>query len=214
MKPEGTMPKRQTSEANTTSRTGARAAAAGRAESLAGAPALRRAIAVLLFAALTAVGARVAIPLPGTPVPFTFQVLTVLLAGFLLGPRLGAASQGAYLLAGISGLPVFAAGGGLPYLLGPTGGYLLAYPAAAALVGWLAWRSSPSLVKDVAGLVAGVAVIHAGGVTWLSAMAGHEAALALGVVPFLAVDGLKAFFVLLVGRRLRRRARRVLRVSN
>ncbi|MGH7539390.1 MAG: biotin transporter BioY, partial [Gemmatimonadota bacterium] len=89
----------------------------------------RRVIAVLAFAALTALGARIAVPLPGTPVPFTFQVVAVLLAGVLLGPRLGAASQAAYLAAGASGLPIFAAGGGVAYLLGPTGGYLLAFPA-------------------------------------------------------------------------------------
>lgn len=176
---------------------------------LPGSPALRRALAVVAFAALTAAGARVALPLPGTPVPFTFQVAAVLLAGFLLGPRLGAASQGAYLAAGLAGLPVFAAGGGAAYLLGPTGGYLLAYPLAAAAVGWIAGRGS-GLGSDVAGLAAGVAVIYAGGVAWLGVATGPEAALAAGVLPFLVPDLLKALLALLVGRRLRSGTRRLL----
>lgn len=169
-------------------------------------PATRRALGVGAFAVLTALGARISVPLPGTPVPFTFQVIAVLLAGWMLGPRLGAASQAAYLAAGAAGLPVFAAGGGLAYLLGPTGGYLLAYPAAAALVGMAATRKA-GWIRQAAGLAGGVAVIHAGGAAWLALAAGHEAALAAGVLPFLGVDGLKALVVLLLGRRIGGRAR-------
>lgn len=179
---------------------------AGTVRSLAGSRTARRAAGVLGFALLTALGARVAVPLPGTPVPFTFQVMAVLLAGWLLGPRLGAASQLTYLAAGAVGLPVFAAGGGLAYLLGPTAGYLLAYPAAAWLVG-AATRREAGLPLQVAGLAAGVAVIHAAGAGWLAAVAGHEAALAAGVLPFLGVDGIKALFVLLLGRRIGASAR-------
>lgn len=176
----------------------------GAAEALS--PAARRAIGVGAFAVLTALGARVAVPLPGTPVPFTFQVVAVLLAGWMLGPRLAAASQGAYLAAGAAGLPVFAAGGGLAYLLGPTGGYLLAYPAAAAVAGLAASRDAGWL-RQAAALAGGVAVIHAGGAAWLAAVAGHEAALAAGVLPFLGLDGIKALLVLLLGRRVGGRAR-------
>lgn len=177
---------------------------AGRVESLS--PTARRALGVGAFALLTALGARIAVPLPGTPVPFTFQVVAVLLAGWMLGPRLGAASQAAYLAAGAAGLPVFAAGGGLAYLLGPTGGYLLAYPAAAALVGLAASRDA-GWARQAAGLVGGVAAIHLGGAAWLAAVAGHEAAVAAGVLPFLGVDGIKALLVLLLGRRIGGRAR-------
>lgn len=169
-------------------------------------PAARKAVGVGAFALLTALGARIAVPLPGTPVPFTFQVVAVLLAGWMLGPRLGAASQAAYLAAGAAGLPVFAAGGGLAYLLGPTGGYLLAYPAAAALVGLACTRES-GWVRQAAGLAGGIAVIHAGGAGWLAAVAGHEAAVTAGVLPFLGVDGIKALLVLLLGRRIGGRAR-------
>lgn len=172
--------------------------------------AVRLAVAVVGFAALTAAGARVAIPVPGTPVPFTFQVVAVLLAGYLLGPGAAAASQVLYLAAGVAGLPVFAAGGGAAYLLGPTGGYLLAYPAAAAAVGWIAGPER-GLVRDASGLLAGVAVIHAGGASWLAIVTGHAAPLAVGVAPFLLVDLVKALLVLAAGRRIRGRALQLLR---
>ena len=102
----------------------------------------RRLLAVLGFALATTVAARVAVPLPGTAVPFTLQVAAVLLAGVVMGPRFGAASQAVYVMAGFVGLPVFMAGGGPAYLLGPTGGYLIAFPAAAAVAGFFSWRRS------------------------------------------------------------------------
>lgn len=168
----------------------------------------RRAAAVLAFAALTAVAARLAVPLPGTSVPFTLQVAAVLLAGFLLGPRLGAASQGLYVAVGAMGLPVFAAGGGPAYLLGPTGGYLLAFPAAAALAGYLGRRGG--LLLLAAGGVVGLAAIHLGGAAWLAVSLGAETALRMGVVPFLAGDLLKVALAALLAHRLRGRARRLL----
>jgi biotin transport system substrate-specific component len=168
--------------------------------------ALRRVLGVAIFAMATAFGAKVAIPLPGTPVPFTLQVMCVLLAGSLLGARLGAASQAAYLAAGAIGAPIFAAGGGLTYLLGPTGGYLLAFPAAAFVVGAVAGRSGTNW-RLLAGLVAGVAVIHAGGVAWLSIVSGGlDQALLLGVTPFLILDVVKVSLVLLISIRIRPRA--------
>lgn len=159
------------------------------------------------FAVLTALGARVAIPLPGTPVPFTFQVVAVLLAGYLMGPAAGAASQAVYLAAGVAGLPVFAAGGGAAYLVGPTGGYLLAYPAAAALAGAVA-RRNPGILVDLAGLVGALALIYGGGAGWLALVVDGASALEAGVLPFLAMDLVKVFFVLLVGRGIGKRARR------
>lgn len=149
---------------------------------------LRFVLGVAAFAALTAVSAKVAVPIPGTPVPFTFQPLVVLLAGALLGAAGGAASQALYLLAGAAGLPVFAAGGGLAYLLGPTGGYLLAYPAAAALVGGLAGGRG---VRLLLALLAGLVLIYAGGVAWLAALGGFDAAVAAGLYPFLLADLVK-----------------------
>ncbi len=103
-----------------------------------------RAAAVLFVAVLTAVAAQVSIPLPFTPVPFTLQPMIVLVGGAALGARLGLASQILYLTAGIAGLPVFAASPVLPQgflrLLGPTGGFLMAYPLAAFVAGWLGER--------------------------------------------------------------------------
>ncbi len=169
----------------------------------------RRVLAGAGGVVLTALAARVAIPVPGSPVPFTLQVLAVLLVGVALGPRLGAGSAGAYLAAGAAGLPVFAAGGGLPYLLGPTGGYLLALPAGAAVAGWAAWeRSSPAL--HALGLAAAVLVIHAGGVGWLVATVGLEEAVARGSIPFLLLDGVKALLVLVFADRVAGAAREFL----
>ncbi|MFQ5690236.1 MAG: biotin transporter BioY [Gemmatimonadota bacterium] len=165
-------------------------------------------VAAAGFAVLTAVAAHTAIPLAGTAVPFTFQVAAVLLAGILLGPRLGAASQVMYVMAGVAGLPAFAAGGGPAYLLGPTGGYLLAFPVAAALAGAVAGRGSWRW--SAAGAVLGLAVIYAGGVGWLSVTLGMEAAFRLGALPFLPGDVLKLALVVLLSWRLRSPVRRAL----
>src|SRR5438445_8064889 len=100
--------------------------------------------AVAFITVLTAAAAQISVPLPFTPVPFTFQPMVVLLGATALGPRLGMASQILYLALGFAGLPVFAASPLLPQgaarLLGPTGGYLMAYPLAAFTAGWLAER--------------------------------------------------------------------------
>lgn len=167
---------------------------------------MRRLIGVAVFAMATAFGAKVMIPLPGTPVPFTLQVICVVLAGAVLGPRLGAASQAAYVGVGALGAPVFAAGGGVAYLLGPTGGYLLAFPLAAYVVGSIAGRSSGP-VRLALALTAGVLTIHAGGAAWLATITGDLAmALQLGFGPFLLLDPVKISLALLVALRVRPRA--------
>jgi biotin transport system substrate-specific component len=163
----------------------------------------RRVIGLVAFAAATAFGAKIAFPLPGTAVPLTLQPLFVLLAGALLGARMGAASQMLYLGAGLAGLPVFVAGGGAAYLLGPTGGYLLAYPLAAFLAG-SAMRGGVG-AKAVA-LLAGLTTIYAGGVAWLSFYAPVDVAFAMGLVPFVLADLVKVAVVLMVAVRLRDRA--------
>jgi biotin transport system substrate-specific component len=91
---------------------------------------------VFTFALLTAVGSQVEIP--NQPVPFTFQTFFVLLSGALLGKRAGAASMGLYIALGAVGLPLFSGGTfGLARIVGPTGGYLLSFPIAAFVVGYL-----------------------------------------------------------------------------
>jgi biotin transport system substrate-specific component len=157
---------------------------------------LARLLAVVGVATLTAVASQISVPLPFTPVPLTLQPMVVLLGGAVLGARLGAASQCLYLMAGLAGLPVFALSGdlsmGLLRLVGPTGGYLMAYPLAAALVGALAARGLDRRVGGaVLAMLAGLAVIFVGGVTWLAKDAGLPTALALGLYPFVLVDVLK-----------------------
>lgn len=164
---------------------------------------LARTVAVLVFAVLTAAAARVAVPLPGTAVPLTLQVGAVLVAGLVLGPRLGALSQATYLAMGVVGLPVFAAGGGAAYLLGPTGGYLLAFPAGAALAG-LSARRRPFAVWVVAGSILGVLAVHAGGLAWLSVTLGLERAVDVGLTPFLVGDILQIGMAVVVAAGLRR----------
>ena len=170
----------------------------------------RRVIAVLAFAVATALGARIAVPVPFTPVPVTLQTLFVVLAGALLGPRLGAASQLAYLGAGIAGLPVFTAGAGLAYLFGPTGGYLLAFPAAAFLAGVVSRRVSDrgllGLVTLFVGLFLASLVILAGGAAWLGILTGDFAgAVTLGLLPFIAGDVVKVALTALIAWRARHR---------
>ena len=111
-------------------------------------------IASLLFVTvLTIAAAQVSVPLPFTAVPLTLQPMVVLLGGLALGSRLGSASQILYLAAGIAGLPVFAASAVLPpgplRLLGPTGGYLMAYPLAAFVTGYLAERGFDRKIRHV-----------------------------------------------------------------
>ncbi len=151
------------------------------------------------FALLTALGARLSVPLPGTAVPMTLQPVAVLLAGVVLGSRAGAASQVAYLAAGAAGLPVFAAGGGLAYLLGPTGGYLLAFPVAAAVAG-LASSRGRGWFGAAVWLAVAVGVIHLGGLSWLAILGGEALVTSTGVRPFILGDVLKVLLVLAVGR--------------
>ena len=172
---------------------------------------LRRVIAVTAFAVATALSAQVFVPLPFTPVPMTLQTAIVLLAGALLGPRLGAASQIAYLGMGVAGLPVFAgAGFGLHHLLGPTGGYLLAFPVTAYVAGVIARpsgrRDLVALLRLAVGLFLASLVILVGGTAWLAAMTGDLAgAVALGLVPFLIGDVVKVGLAALIAWRGRER---------
>jgi biotin transport system substrate-specific component len=157
-------------------------------------------LGVLGFAALTALGARLSVVLPGTVVPMTFQPVAVLLAGAVLGSRAGAASQVAYLAAGAIGLPVFAAGGGAAYLLGPTGGYLLAFPVAAWIAGLASSGRSGSWFRAAAWLGLALVVIHAGGLAWLSILSGESLLSASAVRPFILGDALKILLVLAIVR--------------
>jgi biotin transport system substrate-specific component len=189
--------------------------------------------AATAFAALTAVGARLQFHLPFTPVPVTGQVFCVLLAGAVLGARLGFVSQVEYLAAGAAGLPVFAHGGGMAALLGPTGGYLIGFPIAAAVVGALAhpspppsapplqaWRGGkggegrggPARALTFLACLSGVAVIYLFGAAWYAVWAvftagaaGLAAVLAQSVFPFVLADVAKAALAAAAAPGVRRR---------
>jgi biotin transport system substrate-specific component len=152
------------------------------------------------FAVALAAASQVAIPLPNTPVPITLQPLVVVLAGLWLGPTAGAASMLLFLAAGAAGLPVFAPMGapGLARLLGPTGGYLLAYPVAAFVTGWIA-RPPAGFGRRFAAASAGMLAIYVGGVAQLAVITGSlERAAVMGLIPFVALDACKALLAAVV----------------
>jgi biotin transport system substrate-specific component len=146
---------------------------------------------IAVFAAATAIGARIEIP--HQPVPYTLQTMFVLLAGAFLGPRNGAMSQILYLAVGVLGVPVFSLGGfGIVRLLGPTGGYLLAFPVAAAVVGYLVQsRRTQSWLFLSMGI--GLAIIFASGIIQLYAVVfrSWSDAIAAGFLVFSWWDVLK-----------------------
>ena len=123
---------------------------------------------VFAFSLLTALAAQIVIPIG--PVPITGQTFAVLLTGALLGSRLGALAMIAYLVEGASGLPFFYGGhGGLGHLLGPTGGYLVAFPAAAFITGAFAEHGwDRRFFTAAAAMAIGSAVIMLSGWTWFS----------------------------------------------
>jgi biotin transport system substrate-specific component len=174
---------------------------------------LRASMVVVLGTTFVAVCSHIALPLWFTPVPLTLQPFAVLVLGLLLSPRIAATTLFAYLAEGAAGLPVFAPGlaftAGFAHLFGPTGGYLLDYPAAAFLVAALYRRSSSTYWSALFSAAAGDLLILAGGALWLAAFThgSLRAALALAVLPFLAGDALKvaaAAAIASAGARLRR----------
>ena len=135
-------------------------------------------IAASLFVALCA---RVTVPLPFTPVPLTLQNFGVLTVGLLLGSRRGFAALALYLVEGACGMPVFSPGvlgGGIAQILGPTGGYLMAYPLVAFVAGYIYEHSSRRFAWAALSSVAAELVLFAGGLSWLAVLT-HSVTLAL-----------------------------------
>jgi biotin transport system substrate-specific component len=157
---------------------------------------LRAAGIVLAANVFLAVCAHIALPLVFTPVPLTLQTFAVLVLGLVLSPRLAALALATYLVEGAAGLPMFAptpAMPGLAHLLGPTGGYLLAYPVAAALISWLWRRTGRNFAGAALSAAAGSLVILGCGALWLEVVSHAQPGLvlSLAVTPFLPGDALK-----------------------
>ncbi len=153
----------------------------------------QEALLILAGSVLISLMAQVAIPLPFTPVPVTGQTFAVLLVGAMLGSRRGMWAVALYLAKGLLGLPVFAGGtSGLARLLGPTGGYLLGFVAAAGLTGYLCERGWDRRIPTAAlAMLAGNAAIYLFGLPWLAGFVGPDKAPALGLWPFIPGDLLK-----------------------
>lgn len=119
-----------------------------------------------------AVCARISVPLPFTPVPLTLSNFAVILVGLSLGGRRGFAALALYLIEGASGMPVFspAGPGGLAQLLGPTGGFLLAYPFVAGLTGWMAQGGALTFARAAFGGFLGEVLLFASGIAWLTVL--------------------------------------------
>ncbi len=168
---------------------------------------LRGMLLAAMFAALTAAVSVIRIPIGFTPVPLTLQTVMVLVSGALLGPGLGALSQALYVLVGAVGMPVFSGGtAGFGVLLGPTGGYLVGFIAAAFVVGKISrLREKPGFLHSVAAMVAGTLTIYAFGVSWAVLSTG----LPLGeilvgwVLPFIAGDAVKMLIAAFVAYKAR-----------
>ena len=160
-----------------------------------------------LFAALTAAGTFIAIPIG--PVPIVLQNFFVVLSGLVLGPFLGIAAVGLYILAGILNFPVFAGGsGGIARFAGPTGGFLVGYVLAAFTAGSIAGKSGARtpLPRIIAAVITGLLVVYVPGLIWLkiSAALSWVKTFLAGFVPFVIGDVLKGIAAVLIAPRLRR----------
>lgn len=152
---------------------------------------LRDLAAPLAASLAVALAAQVSLPIPGSPVPVTGQTFALLLVGFFLGARRGALALALYVAEGVAGLPVFAGGAAGPgVLVGPTAGYLLAFPPAAWVAGALASPRS-SVARIVLASLASHAVIFAGGLAVLARFVGAGGAVATGLLPFLPGEVIK-----------------------
>jgi biotin transport system substrate-specific component len=149
---------------------------------------------IILFAAITALSARVTIPLSFTPVPITLQPLAVVLSGLVLGARGGLLAQLTYLGLIATGLPLDAYGLGSAAFFGPTAGYLIGFAPAAFVTGWLTERFAvQNWWGNFVAAIAGMLVIYAVGTPWLATMLGDwQKAWLGGVAPFIVLDLIKA----------------------
>jgi len=168
----------------------------------------RQAAIVISASLFVALCARVTVPLPFTPVPLTLQNFGVLAVGLLLGPRRGFAALALYLAEGAFGLPVFspsALGGGIAQLLGPTGGFLMAYPAVAFTAGWIYERAGSRFVWAALSSVVAEILLFAGGLSWLAVLT-HSVSIAVryGLYGFVFAEVIKVLMAAAVASRWHR----------
>lgn len=168
---------------------------------------LIRKIALVVGASLfVALCARVTVPLPFTPVPLTMQNFGVLLVGLMLGSRGGFAALALYLVEGMCGLPVFSpvGPGGLAQLVGPTGGFLLAYPFVAGIAGWIMESGKRSFTRTVTAATIAEVALFAAGVSWLAILT-HSFAQAsrFGLYWFVFAEVIKIMFAAAIASRFR-----------
>jgi biotin transport system substrate-specific component len=169
---------------------------------------LRQITIVVCASAVIAVCARLMLPLPFTPVPLTLANFGVLLVGLTLGSKRGFAAAALYLGWGAMGLPVFATAGagGIAQLLGPTAGYLWAYPVMAFVAGWIAERGGRSFTRNLLGGIFAELVLFAGGIAWLAVIThSWQHAAAFGLYPFVAAEVMKVMVAAAVASRLQPR---------
>jgi biotin transport system substrate-specific component len=174
--------------------------------------ALNAIIGVSFFILATAFGAYVRIPVPGTPVPITLQTFFVVLAGAVLGKKLGSASQLGYVMLGILGLPAFqGCAFGLAHLAGPTGGYLAGFAAAGFVVGKMLEGAKPSMGRIAASFIAGNIAIYSLGVLWLVIGYKYQImnALFVGVAPFVPAEMGKVAAAVLVYSKIAPRSKEI-----
>src|SRR6202790_5227865 len=168
---------------------------------------LAKQAAIVISASLfVAVCARVTVPLPFTPVPLTLQNFGVLAVGLFLGSRRGFAALALYLVEGAFGLPVFSPailGSGITHLLGPTGGFLMAYPLVAFVAGYIYEHSSRRFAWAAVSAVAAGLVLFAGGLSSLAVLT-HSASLALkyGLYWFVFAEVIKVLMAAAVAARI------------
>jgi biotin transport system substrate-specific component len=169
---------------------------------------IKQAGIVICASAVIAVCARLMLPLPFTPVPLTLANFGVLLVGLTLGSRRGFAAAALYLGWGAMGLPVFASTGPSSFvqMLGPTGGYLWAYPVVAFLAGWVAERGRASFARNLTGALAAEIILFAAGIGWLAVLThSWQQAAFFGLYPFLFAEVSKVMIAAAAALRLRRK---------
>lgn len=169
-------------------------------------------IGVAFFVITTALGAYIRIPVPGSPVPITLQTLFVILSGAIIGKRLGLFSQFAYVVLGCAGFSIFQGPAcGLPYLAGPTGGYLIGFIVAAYAVGALTASGRGGLYRTIAAFAAGSLIIYTFGAIWLICLYRMDipAAICAGILPFIPGDIAKTILACLIYSAISQRSKRI-----